>query len=120
MLLLIVASAYGLLKLEAWSLNNCSGDLAFTIFDDVSFTKNISNWRPSYSFQLSRELQGQEQLDLSLTGNLASWYANKDQLSTNSSSCEIFLQTYTAENGSTICHAVPQFTCHRLWVNSGL
>jgi hypothetical protein len=84
-------------------------------------SKNVSNAMMSQSFRLdNRGLQGQEQLDFSVTLDLVSWYPGEDQYSTNDSSCARFLQSYTALNGSTACHNTAIFTCHRLWINPGL
>lgn len=108
------------LRLRAWTESNCQGEIAFTTFDNISFARNISNAYVSRSFKISRPLQGQEQLDISVARELETWFSDKDQLSSNSSSCDHFQQSYFAFNGSTDCHNTPDFTCHRLWINPGL
>ncbi|KAJ1708884.1 hypothetical protein NYO67_8961 [Aspergillus flavus] len=116
-------SASGLytpLKLLAWDRPGCQGSLAWTIFDDTGFARNISNLFVARSFRLNRTLESQEQLDISVTSSVSTWYPNKDQMSYNSSSCTTFWQSYNAGNGSTECHNSPPFTCHRLWNNPGL
>jgi hypothetical protein len=94
--------------------------MAITTFDKIGFARNVSNAHVSRSFTLSRPLQGQEQLDISVARVLETWFSNKDHLSFNSSSCDHFQQSYFALNGSTGCHNTPIFTCHRLWINPGL
>ncbi|RDH38295.1 hypothetical protein BDQ94DRAFT_156325 [Aspergillus welwitschiae] len=111
---------YGPIHLEAWAGPNCQGETAYTHFTDSYYGRNLSNALVSRSFKLSRALHGKEQLDISVTRNFDTWYADKDQLSRNDSSCQIFVQTYYAVNGSTACHNTPKFTCHRLWTNTGL
>jgi hypothetical protein len=91
-----------------------------SFFEPEAIAKNISNYYISQSFRLSRPLEGQEQLDFSLAANPGSWYTNKDQFSEESSSCNSFLLSYFAWNGSASCHNTPLFTCHRLWINPGL
>ena len=111
---------HGYIELHAWDRPNCEGQMAFTVFDSIKFARNLSNYAVSRSFRLSRPPNGQEQLDLSLAADLSSWYSDKDQLSQNSSSCNSFKQSYFASNGTTQCHNTPAFTCHRLWINTGL
>ncbi|KAE8155413.1 hypothetical protein BDV40DRAFT_294341 [Aspergillus tamarii] len=108
------------LRLDAWDSPNCQGNPAFTVFSDAVLSRNISNIQVSRSFKLNRTLEGQEQLDISITNDLITWRPNQDQLSPNSSSCTTFWQTYYASNGSKECHNTPPFTCHRLWNNPGL
>jgi len=108
------------LRLEAWEQSNCHGTLGITVFSDGVFSRNISNYQVSRSFSLNRTLEGQEQLDISVTKDFDSWYSDKDQLSMNSSSCTQFWQSYYAINGSNTCHNTQPFTCHRLWNNPGL
>jgi hypothetical protein len=109
------------LKIETWKGQDCQGAGAcFTIFNDSVLALNISNVFVSRSFRLNRTLEGQEQLDLSVTNDYATWYSDKDQLSPNSSSCTEFWRSYYAANGSTACHNTSPFTCHRLWNNPGL
>ena len=100
---------------------NCTGLAGHSTFiypNPVEF--NVSNSRIVQSLQLNRSLMDQEQLDLSLASNLSSWYANKDQYSSHSASCNIFLKTFTALDNVTTCINVPKFTCHRFWTNNGL
>jgi hypothetical protein len=78
------------LRLRAWTESNCQGEIAFTTFNNISFARNISNAYVSRSFKISRPLQGQEQLDISVARELETWFSNKDQLSFNSSSCDHF------------------------------
>ncbi|RDH26893.1 hypothetical protein BDQ94DRAFT_164089 [Aspergillus welwitschiae] len=111
---------YEPLELFAWDKPNCRGTISWTIFDEISFARNISNFFVAHSFRLNRTLERQEQLDISVTSNFATWYSDKDQLSYNSSSCTTFWQSYYAINGSIACHNTPPFTCHRLWNNPGL
>ncbi|KAJ5858071.1 hypothetical protein N7455_008965 [Penicillium solitum] len=108
------------LLLTAWETSNCKGNPGYTQFSDSVVARNISNYGIFRSFQLNRTLTGQEQLDISVTDDYATWYPDKDQLAYNSSSCTNFWQSYYAINGSTTCHKTPPFTCHRLWNNPGL
>ncbi|KAI2742753.1 hypothetical protein DTO013F2_8429 [Penicillium roqueforti] len=109
------------LKIETRDGLNCQGAGAgFTVFNDSVLTLNLPNFFVSRSFRLSRTLEGQEQLDISVALNYATWYSNKDQLSPNSSACTNFWRSYYAVNGSTGCHNTSPFTCHRLWNNPGL
>ena len=109
------------LKIDTWDGLNCQGaGLAYTEFNDSVLALNVSNFFVSRSFRLNRTLQGQEQLDLSVTNDYATWYHNKDQLSPNSSSCTNFWNSFYAVNGSTACQNTSPFTCHRLWNNPGL
>lgn len=111
---------YGPIHLEAWAEPNCQGGETAITFTANFLGRNISNALVSRSFKLSRALHGKEQLDISVTGDFDTWYADKDQFSMNDSSCQVFVQTYYAVNGSTACHNTPSFTCHRLWTNPGL
>lgn len=114
-------SPNGPITLYAWPKPNCEGERAQTQFDFVTFTKNNSNFYPSRSFKLSRPLEGQEQLDLSLAINLTSWNSTKSlALKSPNPACDSFERTYFAWNGSADCHNTPAFTCHRLWINPGL
>jgi hypothetical protein len=108
------------IRLIAWEKLNCIGDFGVTAFTDSVLARNISNAIVSRSFRLNRTLIQQEQLDISITNNVTSWFSNKDQLSYESSSCSNFWQTYYAVNGTTSCYNTPPFTCHRLWNNPGL
>jgi hypothetical protein len=93
-------SPNGSITLFAWTEPNCKGLRAQTQFNSVTFTKNNSNFYISRSFQLSRPLMGQEQLDLSLATNLKSWNATKSQsLRSPNPACNIFERTYFAWNG---------------------
>lgn len=107
------------LRIYGWDNLNCRGKMAFTDFDGITLSKNTSTHYLIRSFMLSRALQGQEQLDISITSDLSSWYPEKDHLARNSSSCNIFLQSYFANNGSDICHNTPPYTCSRVWLNPG-
>lgn len=118
--LMATQGLYAPLHLLAWARPDCQGSPAWTDFDDISFARNVSNIFVARSFRLNRTLEGQEQLDISVTSNYSTWYPDKDQMSYNSSSCTAFWQSYYASNGSTACHNTPPFTCHRLWNNPGL
>ncbi|KAL4745853.1 uncharacterized protein BDW70DRAFT_154566 [Aspergillus foveolatus] len=111
---------HGINGMMMWTERDCKGVPASTIFDNANFAKNISNICLSRSFKLLRPLQGQEQLDISITQKLGLWHSNNDQLSMNSLSCTDFIQSYFPLNGSGDCYNTPPFTCHRLWENSGL
>jgi hypothetical protein len=114
-------SPNGSITLYAWTMPNCKGEWAQTEFDSVTFTKNNSNFYLSRSFKLSRPLEGQEQLDLSLAIDLSSWNSTKSlALKSPNPACDSFEQTYFALNGSADCHNTPAFTCHRIWINPGL
>lgn len=99
---------YGQLHLRAWTESNCQGKIAFTTFNNISFAYL------SRSFKLCRPLQGQKQLDISVTGEFETWFSDKDQLFYQ------FQQSDSAFNGSTDYHNTPDFTCYRLWINPGL
>lgn len=103
-----------------WTEPDCKGIPASTILDHTNFAKNISNICLSRSFKLFRPLQGQEQLDISITQKLSLWHSNNDQLSMDGLSCTDFIQSYFPLNGSGNCYNTLPFTCHRLWENSGL
>ncbi|OJZ79687.1 hypothetical protein ASPFODRAFT_54812 [Aspergillus luchuensis CBS 106.47] len=111
---------YGPIHPEAWAEPNCQGGDTAITFTDNFYGRSLSIVLVSRSFKLSRALQGEEQLDISVTRNFDTWYADKDQFSMNDSSCQTLVQTYYAVNGSTACHNTPKFTCHRLWTNPGL
>ncbi|KAL2795478.1 hypothetical protein BJX66DRAFT_301705 [Aspergillus keveii] len=114
-------SPNGPITLYAWMMPNCKGEWAQTEFDSVTFTKNNSNFYLSRSFKLSRPLEGQEQLDLSLAIDLSSWNSTKSlALKSPNPACDSFEQTYFALNGSADCHNTPACTCHRIWINPGL
>ncbi|KAL5365882.1 hypothetical protein BJX96DRAFT_20539 [Aspergillus floccosus] len=108
------------LRIYGWDQSDCEGRKAYTDFDDTELWRNTSTHYIIRSFKLSRALQGSEQLDLSIASSLSTWYPEKDHLSHNSSSCNIFLQSYFANNGSDECHNTPPYTCSRLWLNPGL
>jgi hypothetical protein len=123
----VVASAsamYNPVKLIAWEESDSQGKkFSISLFDNIGFAQNLSNAFVSRSFKLSRPLQCQEQLDISVTRELDTWFPNKDQvdqLSFDSPSCDHFLQSYSALNGSAECHNTPELSCHRLWMNPGL
>jgi hypothetical protein len=109
------------LHLTAWTERDCVGLDGHSIFPEPDPTElNVSNGRIYQSLQLKRSLINQEQLDFSVASDLGTWYGNKDQYSTNSASCDIFLQTLTALNKLTACANVAKFTCHRIWINTGI
>ncbi|KAJ5454900.1 hypothetical protein N7530_011442 [Penicillium desertorum] len=62
------------LKIETWDGLDCQGAGAgFTEFNTSVLALNISNYFVSRSFRLNRTLEGQEQLDLSVTNDHANW-----------------------------------------------
>lgn len=107
------------IKLSAWINSKCIGNPAYTEFSSTYFARNVSNYELSRSFMLSRTMKYQEQLDLFITTNMSLWYADKDQISYNDSSCTRFLKTYWGVHQNSCISASP-FTCRRLWNNPGL
>lgn len=103
-----------------WTEPNCQGTAALSIFNGTTLSRNISNACLSLSFELLRPLQDQEQLDISISHDLDSWYPYEGQSSTKSLSCTSFIQSYFPVNETEGCHNTPPFTCHRLWINHGL
>lgn len=73
----------------------------------------------AHCFRTNRSLEGQEQLDLSATDKLAKCHPTNYN-EAHISSCTDFATSYFVVNCSTFCHDTIPFTCHRLWVNSGL
>jgi hypothetical protein len=105
---------YGTNGIVYWTEPNCKGTAATTVFDSITSARNITNICISQSYSLFRRLQGQEQLDISITQDPLSWNTS-DQLS-----CTDFIQSYFAVNQTQSCYNTPPFTCHRFWVNQGL
>jgi hypothetical protein len=106
----------GINGITIWTERDCQGVPASTIFNGTTMAHNISNACLSQSFKLARPLQGQEQLDISITLQPHSWSSTW----VNNQSCTSFIQSYFPINGSDDCHNTPPFTCHRLWINNGL
>lgn len=102
----------------AWTEPNCQGIAASTIFNGSTLAKNISNVCLARSFQLLRPLQGQEQLDISITQEPSLWHPYERGV--NSLPCTSFIQSYFPINGSDRCYNTSPFTCHRMWINYGL
>ncbi|KAL4927725.1 uncharacterized protein BDV17DRAFT_265646 [Aspergillus undulatus] len=111
---------YGVNGIMLWTEPNCQGIPASTIFNDTTLGQNISNACISQSFKLLRPLHGEEQLDISIAPQLDLWTSIEGQSSANSLGCTSFIQSYFPMNESGGCHNTPPFTCHRLWINSGL
>ncbi|OJZ79880.1 hypothetical protein ASPFODRAFT_518641 [Aspergillus luchuensis CBS 106.47] len=82
---------YGPIHLEAWAEPNCQGGETAITFTDNFYGRNLLNALISRSSKLSRALLGKEQLDISVTRNFDTWYADKDQFSMNDSSSQIFV-----------------------------
>ncbi|KAL4912618.1 hypothetical protein BDW62DRAFT_216220 [Aspergillus aurantiobrunneus] len=116
----LLPNPHGINGIMLWTEPDCQGIPASTIFNETNLAKNISNACLSRSFKLFRPLQGYEQLDISISQQLGSWYPYEDQLSVHSLPCTSFIQSYFPINGSNHCYNTPPFTCHRLWVNDGL
>jgi hypothetical protein len=106
----------GINGITIWTERDCQGVPASTIFNDTTIAQNISNACLSQSFRLARPLQGQEQLDISITLQPHPWRS----VLVNKQTCTSFIQSYFPINGSDDCHNTPPFTCHRLWINNGL
>ncbi|KAL3470035.1 hypothetical protein BJX99DRAFT_264632 [Aspergillus californicus] len=66
------------------------------------------------SFRLGRRLEGNEQLDFSVTGDLGHFGGFQDPRR-----CERYLQSFFARDGpgADACVNVSPSTCHRLWWN---
>ncbi|KAL4889241.1 hypothetical protein BDV59DRAFT_119734 [Aspergillus ambiguus] len=104
------------IEVRVWDSPNCTGRPSSTIIDSTNLAKNISTYYRPLSFELKRPLRDNEQLDLSVTFDLGDFLPRQG----SNSSCADFLESYTADNGTTDCHNTPVFTCHRLWLNPGL
>ena len=106
----------GAIQFWSWPELGCKGAAAFAAIDDGNYSRNISAAQVSQSFKLvSRGLQGQEQLDLSVSDDVGKWSsttAPSDDLS-----CSVFVKSYRPTDGIMSCQNTQRFTCFRLWVN---
>lgn len=72
----------------AWEKLNCTGNSSVAQFTNPVLARNISNAQISRSIIHSRASADQQQLDIFVTNNFASWYSNQNQFLADLLCCE--------------------------------